>query len=111
MLFRSFFAQYDNLALPEIDMAFIDGSHAYADVKLDFVYTVRHSHKNTYILMHDTNIYVRELIRHAGVKRYLRKISARKDLFEVVDLPFSSGVAVVRVLENNAWKALQPPLA
>ena len=52
-------------------MAFIDGSHAYDDVKNDFVSTLRHSHKNTYVLLHDTNIYVRELVRHAGVKRWL----------------------------------------
>ncbi len=107
---QDFFDGYAGLGLPEIDMAFIDGSHAYGDVRQDFLSTLRHSHKNTYMLMHDTNIYVRELLRHAGVKRWLRKVATHKDLFEVIDLPFSSGLAMVRVRENAAWKALRPPL-
>ena len=101
-----FFAAYGQWRLPEIDMAFIDGSHAYDDVKIDFVSTLRHSHKNTYVLLHDTNIYVRELVRHAGVKRWLNSLRGAKELFEVVDFPFSSGVAIVRVLEGDAWKCL-----
>jgi predicted O-methyltransferase YrrM len=101
-----FFAAYGQWRLPEIDMAFIDGSHAYDHVKDDFVSTLRHSHKNTYVLLHDTNIYVRELVRHAGVKRWLNTVRGEKELFEVVDFPFSSGVAIVRVLEGDAWKCL-----
>lgn len=101
-----FFARYPASGLPEIDLAFIDGSHAYPDVRQDFVSTVRHAHKNTYLLLHDTNIYVRELVRHAGVKRWLKEVKREKELFEIVDFPFSSGVAIVRVLENDAWRFL-----
>ena len=64
-----FFAGYDAGGLPAIDVAFIDGSHAYADVRDDFVNVLRRAARNSYILLHDTNIYVRELVRHAGVKR------------------------------------------
>jgi hypothetical protein len=46
------------------------------------------------------------MVRHAGVKRWLKQISKHKDLFEIVDFPFSSGVALVRVLRKNAWKHL-----
>jgi len=101
-----FFASYSRSRLPEIDLAFIDGCHAYDDVKKDFVSTLRNAHKNTYVLLHDTNIYVRELVRHAGVKRWLNAVRSEKALFEVVDFPFSSGVAIVRVLEGDAWKHL-----
>jgi hypothetical protein len=103
-----FFARYAATALPEIDLAFIDGSHTYDDVRQDFVSTVRHAHKNTYVLLHDTNIYVRELVRHAGVKRWLKEVKREKELFELVDFPFASGVAIVRILENDAWRSLDP---
>jgi predicted O-methyltransferase YrrM len=99
-----FFSRYSELALPDIDLAFIDGSHAYQDVRQDFVSTLRHARKNSYVLLHDTNIYVRELIRHAGVKRWLKEVKREKELFELIDFPFASGVAIVRVLENDAWK-------
>ena len=101
-----FYAAYSQLDLPEIDLAFIDGSHAYEDVKQDFLATLRHTRRNSYLLLHDTNIYIREMVRHAGVKRWLKKLKRTKDLFEIVDFPFSSGVAIVRVLENDAWKSL-----
>jgi hypothetical protein len=48
------------------------------------------------------------MVRHAGVKRWLRKAQRRKDLFEMVDFPFSSCVAIVRVLRDDAWKHLEP---
>lgn len=101
-----FFARYDASKLPQIDVAFVDGSHAYDDVRLDFLSTLRHAHKNTYILLHDTNIYMRELVRHAGVKRWLKVVKRESALFDIVDFPFASGVAIVRVLEDNAWKLL-----
>jgi predicted O-methyltransferase YrrM len=101
-----FFARYAALALPEIDLAFIDGSHAYDDVRHDFVATLRHSHKNTYLLLHDTNIYVRELVRHAGVKRWLKEVKREKQAFELIDFPFASGVSIVRVVNPDAWKLL-----
>jgi predicted O-methyltransferase YrrM len=103
-----FFAGYGDLRLPEIDLAFIDGSHAYDDVRKDFVSTLRNARRNTYILLHDTNIYVRELMHHAGVKRWLNTVRHEREFFEVVDFPFSSGVAIVRVLKGDAWKCLEP---
>jgi hypothetical protein len=105
-----FFARYPDLGLPEINLGFIDGSHAFVDVRQDFVSTLRHAPKNAYLLLHDTNIYLRELVRHAGVKRWLNQVKRRTDLFETIDFPFSSGVAMVRVLEDNAWKSLAPAI-
>jgi len=102
-----FFARYSDQNLPQIDIAFIDGSHAYNDVKHDFLSSLRHTGKNSYLLLHDTNIYVREMVRHAGVKRWLKSVRRAKDAFEMVDFPFSSGVAVVRVLQEEAWKCLE----
>ncbi len=101
-----FFPAYQNLNLPGIDLAFIDGSHAYKDVKYDFLEVLKQSHKNTYIFLHDTNIYLRELIKHAGVKKWLKFIKGQEENFEVIDFPFSSGVALVRVLDPSAWKKL-----
>ncbi|MGZ5572818.1 MAG: class I SAM-dependent methyltransferase [Usitatibacter sp.] len=102
---QEFFHGYDGRALPPIDLAFIDGSHSFADVRHDFTATRRHTHRNSYILLHDTNIYVREMIRHAGVKRWLRVLSRYPQQFEFVDFPFSSGVALVRVLCEGDWQA------
>jgi hypothetical protein len=94
-----FFPDYDRLRLPPVDLAFIDGSHAFEDVKYDFTNVLAHSRKNTYILLHDTNIYIRELLNHAGVKKWLNCIKREKEYFEVVNFPFSSGLAMVRVLD------------
>jgi predicted O-methyltransferase YrrM len=101
-----FFPSYQNLNLPSIDLAFIDGSHAYKDVKYDFIRVLERANKNTYIFLHDTNIYVRELIRHAGVKKWLKFIKSREEAFEVINFPFSSGVALVRVLNPDVWRSL-----
>ena len=102
-----FFERYEQFGLPAIDFAFIDGNHSYDNVRKDFLGALRRMRKNGYLLLHDTNIYVRELVRHAGVKRWLKALKRRKDLFEAVDFPFSSGVAVVRVLEDDAWRHLE----
>jgi predicted O-methyltransferase YrrM len=102
-----FFARYEEFGLPGIDVAFIDGNHRYDDVRHDFLGSLRRMGKNGYLCLHDTNIYVRELVRHAGVKRWLKTVARRKELFEAIDFPFSSGVALVRVLEVDAWKHLQ----
>jgi len=99
-----FFAGYVAHKLPPIDIAFIDGNHSYADVRADFLNVLRQAHKNSYVLLHDTNIYVRELVRHAGVKRWLKAIAKEKERFEVIDFPFSSGVALVRVLADGPWE-------
>lgn len=101
-----FFELYQTFGLPKIDLAFIDGSHAFKDVKFDFMSVLKRSSKNTYILLHDTNIYIREAIRHAGVKRWLKHLSHYSHLFEQVNFPFSSGVALVRVLQDEAWNQL-----
>lgn len=99
-----FFPLFESLNLPAIDLAFIDGSHAYKDVKYDFLKVLERSKKNTYILLHDSNIYIREILQHSGVKKWLNSIRMYKEFFEVIDFPFSSGVALVRVRKANAWK-------
>ncbi len=102
---EDFFAGWTAHGLPTIDIGFIDGNHAFGAVRHDFVEMLRRSRRDSYLLLHDTNIYVRELVRHAGVKRWVRRIAREKDDFEVIDFPFSSGVAVVRVLRNGPWEA------
>jgi len=102
-----FFHTYEELDLPEIDMAFIDGSHAFRDVRDDFLKVLEHSRKNTYVFLHDTNIYVREMLHHSGVKRWLNLLKRDEELFEVVNFPFASGVALVRIMQDKAWKYVQ----
>ncbi|MDD3471149.1 MAG: class I SAM-dependent methyltransferase [Syntrophaceae bacterium] len=99
-----FFPQFDSLRLPEIDLAFIDGSHAFKDVRYDFIETLGRSRKNTYVFLHDTHIYVRELLRHSGVKRWLRVLKKEEHAFEIINFPFSSGVALVRILDPSVWR-------
>jgi len=89
-----FFPSFQDLKLPPINLAFIDGSHAYKDVKYDFIKVLEQSHKNTYIFLHDTNIYL------------LKFVKREEASFEVIDFPFSSGVALVRVVDPSAWKRL-----
>lgn len=98
-----FFRRYEERGLGVIDLAFIDGNHSFGDVKHDFVETMRHARRNSYLLLHDTHLYLREMIRHAGVKRWLKVIGRDRDFFEVVDFPFSSGVALVRALRDGPW--------
>jgi predicted O-methyltransferase YrrM len=102
-----FFSQYSRLRLPPIDLAFIDGNHAYQEVRYDFLQTVGRARRNGYLFLHDTNIYVRELLGHAGVKRFIQELKAEPDCFEVIDFPFSSGVALVRILKEKPWKPEQ----
>ncbi|HUL96415.1 MAG TPA: class I SAM-dependent methyltransferase [Usitatibacter sp.] len=98
-----FFKSYENLGLPDIDVAFIDGNHSYEDVRHDFLAALGRMKKGGYMLLHDTNIYVRELVRHAGVKRWLKEIQHETEWFEAIDFPFSSGVAMIRVLRDGPW--------
>jgi hypothetical protein len=104
---EQFFAEYTGRGLPEIDIAFIDGNHSWSAVRHDFLSVLAHSHRNSYLLMHDTNIYVRELVRHAGVKRWLKAVGRRKEHFEVLDFPFASGVGLVRVLHDGPWESAE----
>lgn len=101
-----FFAQYEQQQLPPLDLVFIDGSHAYKDVRHDFLESAKRAHKNSYLLLHDTNIYIREILHHAGVKRWLKQLKAWPEHFEVLDFPFASGVAIVRLLQAKAWQCL-----
>ncbi len=99
-----FFSSYKALGLPPIDIAFIDGSHAYENVKNDFLNALEHVHKNSYIVLHDSNIYVREIIGHAGVKKWLKIIRKEKEYFEILNFPFSSGMAFVHILQDKVWR-------
>lgn len=99
-----FFDSYREHRLPDIDLAFIDGNHSYDAVRSDFLAALHYARRNSYLLLHDTNIYVRELVRHAGVKRWLREVARERDRFEVIDFPFSSGVALVRVRGKARWQ-------
>ncbi len=104
MTSREFFASYERHKLSTIQVAFIDGSHAFKNVREDFLGVYRHCTKNSYILMHDTNIYIREMLKHSGVKRWLKLVQDKKDMFEAVDFPFDSGVALVRVRRKTHWE-------
>jgi predicted O-methyltransferase YrrM len=98
------FPQFEKLQLPRIDLAFVDGNHSYRDVMYDFTEVVARSHKNTYIFLHDSNIYVREALRQAGVNKWLKRVRRESKAFEVINFPFSSGVAMIRVVEPKVWK-------
>jgi hypothetical protein len=104
---NEFFPRYETLGLPRVDIGFVDGNHSYGNVMYDFVETLRRSKINTYIFLHDTNIYIREIVRSSGVKRWLKLVRRETELFEAIDFPFSSGVALVRVLQDDAWKFLE----
>jgi hypothetical protein len=103
---EAFFTGFKDNGLPKIDIAFVDGNHSYKNVKYDFLETLQHTRRNSYIFIHDTNIYIREMVRNAGVKRWLKFIRQEKARFEVLDFPFSSGVAIIRILQDDAWKYL-----
>jgi len=92
---------------PPIDLAFIDGNHAYKDVKHDFLRVAEHSRKNTYIFLHDTNLAMREFLHHSGVKRWLKVLKRREECFEILNFPYASGVAIVRLIQDKAWKTTE----
>lgn len=100
---EEFLADYASQALPAIDLAFIDGNHGYESLQQCFLGVLRHARRNSYILLHDTHAGFREWAGNSGVKRWLRKVAARRDAFETVNFPFSSGVAVVRVTNPEVW--------
>jgi len=104
MTSTEFFAEYPRASLGAIDLGFIDGNHSYADVRHDFVSMLQHAPRNSYVFLHDTNIYVRELLGHAGVARWLRLLDRDRYRFQLVDFPFSSGVALVRVVGDGFWE-------
>ncbi len=104
---EDFFNNYEATKLSGIDVAFIDGAHDFNHVRHDFLEVLKRSKTNTYIFLHDSNIYIREMLRHAGVKRWLKILEKNEKAFQIIDFPFSSGVALIRVLEPTAWKELQ----
>jgi hypothetical protein len=106
MTAEELFGQYEVLGLPHIDLAFLDGNHSFKNVRHDFVETVKRARKNAYVLLHDTNIYIREMVKHSGVRRWLRFIGTKSEYFEFVDFPFSSGVAIVRILQDGAGRCI-----
>ena len=106
MTSEELFPSYERLGLPKIDVAFVDGNHSYENVRYDFIEVLKRSHKNSYIFLHDTNIYVREAFNHSGVKRWMRLLKREEKALELINFPFSSGVALVRVLEPKIWKEL-----
>ncbi|HZZ91384.1 MAG TPA: class I SAM-dependent methyltransferase [Usitatibacter sp.] len=99
----AFFDGWNERDLPPIDIAFIDGNHSYEDVRADFLNASARMKRNGYLLLHDTNIYVREFLRHAGVKRWLKVLEREPSRFQLVDFPFASGVALVRLLDDSPW--------
>ena len=101
-----FFPQFESMRFPAIDLAFIDGSHSYKDVKYDFLKVLERSKRNTYILLHDSHIYIREILQHSGVKKLMNSLKLYKEFFEIIDFPFASGVALVRVRKASAWKQI-----
>ena len=104
---EEFFPRFETLGLPKIELAFVDGNHSYDHVRYDFLEVLKHAKKNTYVFLHDTNIYIREIVRNSGVRRWLKLIKRQKECFEMIDFPFASGVAIVHVLEDEAWNCLQ----
>lgn len=107
MTSEAFFQDFESLHLPAIDLGFIDGNHSFKDVRADFRNVLRHTRKNSYVFLHDTNIYIREFLGHSGVKRWLDIIKRDEEYFEAVNFPFASGVALVRIVKDKAWKSLQ----
>ena len=83
-----FFPRFSSFELPEIDIAFIDGNHSHENVKYDFTATVKHSNKNTYIFLHDTNVYIREMLRNTGVKRWLKRVKKAKTALRLLTFRF-----------------------
>lgn len=102
-----FFASYQELGLRKIHLAFIDGNHSFKDVRHDFLAVTRNCIRNAYVLLHDTNIYIREMLHHSGVKKWLKLLKTHPDRFEAVDFPFDSGVALIRVLDTTPWSPEQ----
>jgi hypothetical protein len=99
-------SSYKALKLPQIDLAFIDASHAFEDVRFDFIRVLEHCRKDSYVFLHASNIYVREMLRHAGVNKWTRIVKREDTAFEVINFPFSSGVVLVRVIAPKAWREL-----
>ena len=102
---EEFFASYDDLGLPPLDLTFIDGNHSYRSVRHDFLSALARSGRNALLLLHDTNIYIREALRHAGVRRWVEELRAAGPAFDVLDLPLASGVALVRVADRKRAEA------
>jgi hypothetical protein len=98
MTSREFFLSYKGFDLPHVDLGFIDGNHAFNNVREDFLGLAARYRSGGYLFLHDSHIYFRETFRHAGVKKWIRILKKNPKLFEVLDFPFSSGVALIRIL-------------
>jgi|GEM_PF-297091 len=98
---RDFFLSYTLYGLPAIDLGFIDGNHSFNHVREDFLALCSYSRPGAYLFLHDTHLPIRERLRHSGVKRWLKVVKDNPQLFEVIDFPFSSGVALIRVLPQK----------
>ncbi|MFZ5585309.1 MAG: O-methyltransferase [Thermodesulfobacteriota bacterium] len=103
-----FFDRYDELKLPVIDLAFVDGVRAASEVSFDFTQLLRRTRKNTYILVHDKAFSSRRELRHSSVLRWLKVLTKNPEAFECVKFPFAKGLALVRVKRSNAWKQFEP---
>lgn len=55
---EEFFPRFKASGLPKIDIAFVDGNHSYKNIRYDFLGTLRCARRNSYIFLHDSNIYV-----------------------------------------------------
>lgn len=55
MTSQELFPDYEQLGLPRIDVAFVDGNHSYESVRYDFTEVLKRSHRNTYVFLHDPN--------------------------------------------------------
>ena len=100
---EAFFKSYSTSGLPPINLGFIDGNHAFGHVRHDFLAIADHIPKNGYVFLHDTNITIREKLHHSGVKRWVKILKKNPVFFEVIDFPFSSGLALVRFLDKKRW--------
>ncbi|OIP95299.1 MAG: hypothetical protein AUK55_06525 [Syntrophobacteraceae bacterium CG2_30_61_12] len=101
---EEFFPSYRVSKLPPIDVAFVDGNHSLTSVRHDFLEVFAHCRKNSYIFLHDTHLPIRELVHHSGVNRWLKILKKEPELFEIINFPFDSGVALIRVKARRPWK-------
>jgi SAM-dependent methyltransferase len=85
-------------AVPEqIDLLLIDGEHSYEGVKYDFDVYAKRVQKDGLILLHDSSVTGKGFSRWE-VKPFIQAEIVGNKQYELLNLPFSSGLAVVRKL-------------